>query len=221
MAEKIKTVIFDMDGVIFDTEKLCLVSWEYAAEQYKLENIADVFKRCIGTNHNMTRDIMFDTYGGEFPFEDFRKKAAEYFFEYERKHGVPLKPKVHDTMKWLKRNDYRIGLASSTAHATVERELREAGLFEYFDVIICGDAVGRSKPAPDIYIEACRAIGERTENCFAVEDSINGIISALDAGLKTIMVPDMLPCDERVKGRLFALCDDLGDVCGILEKYNY
>lgn len=220
MARKRNTVIFDMDGVIFDTETLCLKSWEYAARQYGLENIAAVFKRCIGTNYRMTRDIVLSAYGEDFKYDEFRKTAGEYFYGYERKYGMPQKPKVRETMDWLKSRGYRIGLASSTDRVNVERELKGAGLFDYFEAVICGDSVKRSKPAPDIYLEACRVLGEKPEYCYAVEDSINGIISAFDAGLKPIMVPDMLPPDERVDGKLTALCDDLGEVCRYLEEQN-
>lgn len=218
MNDQRKTVIFDMDGVIFDTENLCLKSWEYAAEQDGIEGISDVFKSVIGTTYVRTKEIVLGHYGEDFPYEEFRKRAGEYFYGYEQKYGMPIKPGVFEIMNWLKENGYTIGLASSTARVNVERELKGAGLFEYFDSITCGDSVKKSKPEPDIYLKACKSLGVRPEDCYAIEDSINGVISAYRAGINTIMVPDMLQPDEETEKKLTAKCGSLLDVIRFMEN---
>ena len=213
-----KTVIFDMDGVIFDTENLCLKSWEYAADEYNAKDIAPVFKSVIGTTYDRTKEIVLDHYGKDFPYEDFRKKAGEYFYGYEQKYGMPMKPYVFEIMNWLKENGYTIALASSTYRVNVERELKGAGLFDYFASITCGDSVKRSKPEPDIYLLACESLGVKPEECYAVEDSINGVLSAYRAGINVIMVPDMLQPDEATKEKIVAKCDSLTDVIEFLKN---
>ena len=125
-----------------------------------------------------------------------------------------MKPGVTGLLQTLKKNGRKVALASSTRKAVVEQELRDAGILPYFDRVICGDMVKRSKPEPDIYLEACRQIHVMPEQAYAIEDSYNGIRSAHAAGLHPIMVPDLMEVTEEMK----SLAEEiLGSLCAVQE----
>ena len=121
-------------------------------------------------------------------------------------------------LDYLKNNGYKLAVASSTSKRGVERNLKDAGVLEYFDALICGDMVEKSKPEPEIYLKACDALGAEPSETIALEDSRNGLLSAHRAGMKVIMVPDLWEADEEVKGFLWNMCEDLEQVKEFLEK---
>ena len=217
-SKSVSTVIFDMDGVIFDSEKACLGVWKELAGELGLEKIEDVFKRCIGTTSAMTFRILTEAYGGKFDARAFQS-AASYRFQEKYSGGrLPIMSGVKEILSFLKNNGIRIGLASSTGEATVRRELAEAGLTGYFETVTCGDMLRKSKPEPDIYLMACRNMGVVPKETVAVEDSFNGIRSAWSAGLIPVMVPDMIPADDEMYEKAEAVVTDLFEVKMWIEQ---
>ena len=216
-SEMYNAVVFDMDGVLFDTERLCQDSWLAIADENGLPDMDKIFPRCIGLNANDSRQIVMGAYGEDFDYEGFRQRASEWFRDYIEKNGLPLKPGTREILAWLKENGWRIGLASSTRRTTVLNHLEQAGISEYFSVVVTGDMVEHSKPRPDIYLMACRELGVEPEKAYAIEDSPNGIRSAHVAGMTPLMVPDMIPPDEemvRLSRRIFK---DLMEVMNFLK----
>lgn len=213
-----KTVVFDMDGVIFDTEKLCLSCWVREAGKKGIPNMENVFKMCIGTTNVRTEEIMYENYGHDFLYAEFRKDTSVMYHEWIDENGMPLKPGVVEILDFLRDNGYRIGLASSTRRPVVVDELKKAGIYEYFDVIVGGDQLTKSKPEPDIYLMACEMLGCSPCEAYAVEDSFNGIRSAYSAGMKTIMVPDLIAPDEEMHKKASVICDSLDEARKWLEK---
>ncbi len=214
------TVIFDMDGVIFDSERAILECWLVLADKYGLKDLEEVFKKCIGTNDAQTAEIVESAYAPEFGegiYDKLRKESSEIFHKKYDGVGLPIKTGVKELLDYLKDNNVPIGLASSTKKATVERELTEAGLIDYFDKIIGGDAVKISKPNPEIYFLACEAMGTEPEKAIAIEDSYNGVRAAKAAGMQCIMVPDIIPADDEMRSLADAICGDLLEVKETLE----
>ncbi|MCM1175547.1 MAG: HAD family phosphatase [Blautia sp.] len=207
-----KTVIFDMDGVIFDSEQLVLDSWEKVGEKYGLKDVVKVLTDCIGTSIVRTREIIYAHYGKDFDYERYGKEASALFHEYVRENGLPVKKGVRELLQYLKEEEVPVGLASSTRLAVVEEELKQAGLYAYFQVVIGGDQLKRSKPEPDIYLMACEKMGVSPENAYAVEDSYNGIRAAHSAGMMPVMVPDILPATEEMREKSIAVFEDLFQV---------
>ena len=191
-----EAVIFDMDGVIFDSEALVMKTWKIVAEKYGFGDIESVCRQCLGTNAAATRQIFLDAYGEEFPYDDYKKEMSG----------------VREILKYLKNAEIKTGLATSTREAVVRKELEEAGIIEFFDVIVCGDMVERSKPAPDIYLEACRRLQVRPEDSCAVEDSYNGIRAAYAAGMKPVMVPDLAEPTEEMENLAECILPSLHEV---------
>lgn len=212
-----KAVIFDMDGVIFDSERLCLYSWEQAIRDYNISDIKQVFMKCIGTNEQATRDIVMNYYGESFNYEFFRKKASVIFHQEEAENGLPVKEGAFELLNYLKENEYKIGLASSTRKEIVEKELSENGLLDFFDVIIGGDMVQHSKPDPEIFLLCQQALNEGKDSCIIVEDSFNGIRAAYAAGIRGIMVPDMLQPVEEIEKLCFKVLNSLSEVLEYLQ----
>jgi HAD superfamily hydrolase (TIGR01509 family) len=204
-----KVVIFDMDGVIFDSEKLVLDSWEAVGGKYGIPDVGKILTDCIGTSKAKTQEIVYEHYGKDFDFEKYSKEASQLFHAHVRESGLPVKKGVRELLQYLKEEKIPVGLASSTRLAAVEEELKQAGLYDYFRVVVGGDQLKRSKPEPDIYLMACEKMGISPENAYAVEDSYNGIRAAYSAGMMPIMVPDLLPATEEMREKSIAVFDDL------------
>ena len=206
------SVVFDMDGTIFDTERLILDCWEQVGERHGIPGIREVFIRCIGTNSSRTQEIVYEHYGKDFPYEKFSGESSVLFHEIADTEGIPVKPGAAELLKYLSENKVPLGLASSTRLAVVTQELQAAGLYDYFQVVVGGDLLKNSKPAPDIYLMTCGRMGVVPENTYAIEDSYNGIRSAHSAGMRPIMVPDLLPATEEMRDLSVAVFADLFEV---------
>lgn len=215
---KLAAVVFDMDGLIFDSERLVLVCWEKLAEKYHLEGMHEVMLRCIGTTSVKTKEIVTDYYGPDFPYEEYRKEASALFRETVRRDGLPVKKGARELLEFLKRHNVPTALASSTRLAVVTQELQQAGLYDYFSVVVGGDQLKRSKPAPDIYLMACEKLGVEPECAYAIEDSYNGIRSASSAGMKPVMVPDLLPPTDEMREKSVLVAEDLLQVADWFEN---
>ena len=214
-------VIFDMDGVIFDSERACLDCWREVAEARGLAGIEDVFRRCIGTNMAQTRDIVEAEYAPVFGpgcADAFLEEMGRVFFRRYDSGVLPVKAGAEEILRYLKSRGVRLGLASSTKKAIATKELDAAGLLEYFDSVTGGDAVKISKPDPEIYLLACAALGAVPEETYAVEDSYNGVRSASAAGMRPVMVPDLIPADAEMHSLACAVCRDLFEVMELFEK---
>ena len=219
---KYKAVIFDMDGVIFDSERLVLEGWQEIAAKYGIKGIEEVLPRCLGVNAQATREIFREYYGQDFPYDEYKKEASALFHSRYGNGKLPLKPGVKELLSYLKENGYLVGLASSTRQAIVEQEIRDAGLMPYFDNLVCGDMLKRSKPEPDIYLKACENLHVEPRMAVAVEDSYNGIRSAKRAGMVPVMVPDMVQPDEEMRSLAHKICKDLFEVKNwISETENF
>lgn len=196
----IEAVVFDMDGIIFDSEKLVLKCWQVIADKYNIKGIEDACYRCLGLNRTATREIFLEIYGNDFDYDGYKQEMSALFHSEAAGGRLEKKPGIEELLRYLKESGIKLAVASSTRREVVETELKEGGLYEYFDVVIAGDMVEKSKPEPDIYLKACECLGVDSANSFAIEDSFNGIRSAYAAGMRTIMVPDMAQPDDEIRG---------------------
>lgn len=194
-----KAVVFDMDGVIFDSERAVMQCWKEVASRHNIPDIEKAILACTGTTMVRTREIMLNLYGADFPYDEYARESSAIFHSRYDGGRLPMKPGVKELLTFLKEHNKKIALASSTRQQVVTDELRDAGIIEYFDRIICGDMVSRSKPAPDIFLKACEELNVSPSDSYAIEDSYNGIRAAHAGGLHPIMVPDLLPADEEMQ----------------------
>jgi len=194
-----KAVVFDMDGVIFDSERAVMQCWKEVASRHNIPDIEKAILACTGTTMVRTREIMLNLYGADFPYDEYAKESSAIFHSRYDGGRLPMKQGVKELLSFLKEHGKKIALASSTRQQVVTDELRDAGIIGYFDRIICGDMVSRSKPAPDIFLKACEELNISPSDSYAIEDSYNGIRAAHAGGLHPIMVPDLLPADEEMQ----------------------
>lgn len=198
--KELKAVVFDMDGIIFDSERKVVECWIEIAAKYGIKDIEKLCRMCLGTNSIETRRLALEFYGEDFPYDE--RKAEQSALYHERYDGgrLPMKVGVRELLEFLKQKGLKIALASSTRRVVVENQLRDAGILPYFDKVVCGDMVSHSKPHPEIFLRACEELSVEPECAIAIEDSYNGIRSAHAAGMRPIMVPDMAEPNEEMEG---------------------
>lgn len=216
----IKAVIFDMDGLMFDTERLTKKIWDEVGNELGRPHVSSIMPETMGVRLDRSEEIFRRHFGPDFPY---RKFLAEYRDRFSRRieaEGVPVRPGLFRLLDYLKREGYVCAVASSTSRRKVLRYVEKAGVAGYFARIICGDMVEKSKPDPQIYETAARGIGMEPKDCLVLEDSPNGILAAYRAGMKVVMVPDQVRPDERLRPMLFACAESLSDVIPLLAGRN-
>ncbi len=211
-----KAVVFDMDGVLFDTESVCMKAWDYAGEVMGVGKAGYMVLKTLGMNADKAVEIIKTEFGEGFDAVKFKQIGKNYSYDYFNTYGVPEKPGLYEILDYLKNKGYKIALASSTSSQSVYHHLKEKDIEKYFDAVICGDMVEKSKPEPDIYLKACAQLNENPDNCIAIEDSKNGILSAHRAGLQVIMVLDLWQGEAETDSFLLAKCKSLTEIMSIL-----
>ena len=212
-----QAVVFDMDGVIFDTERLVIEFWKEVAKKHNIPNVEHTCIQCLGTNRVRTREIFLENYGADFPFDPYRAEVTELFNTNYKGVPLPTKPGVRELLSYRQEQDVKVGLASSTAQHLVRDEIGTAGLLPYFQTLVCGDMVEHSKPAPDIFLKACEILNADPTKSIAIEDSFNGIRSAHCAGMTPIMVPDQVQPTDEIRTLAFHVMPSLLDVLNWLK----
>ena len=217
-------VIFDMDGVIFDSERTLLECWIDTAQKYDVDEdlIRNFFLRCIGLKIRQTKEFYTDAFLDLLGEEKMWLIWNESYELHKKKYsdGVfPLKAGVKEILEYLRTCGISAGIASSSTKQTVDQRISRSGLAEYFVGSIGGDTVKNSKPDPEIYLLACDTFGFDPVNTFAIEDSFNGIRAASAAGLRPVMVPDIVPADSEMKRLSEIVCKDLFEVVNYLAGF--
>lgn len=205
----IKGAIFDMDGLMFDTEKLLVRFWCQAAAEYgynmTFENVLSI--RSLSRKYSIP--LLKGIFGEQFEFEQIRARRIELMNSYIDENGFDIKAGLFQLLDHLKEHNYKIAVATATDLQRSSVYLKRAGVYEYFDAIVCGNMVKNGKPEPDIYIAAADKLGLAPRECAALEDSPNGLRSAYAAGCHTIMIPDLSQPDDEVKPFLNAVYETL------------
>lgn len=215
-----QAVVFDMDGVLFDTERLYLEEWRsFAAEkQIPSEQMEKAIYGCVGLNNADTRLLFRQILGEQFSFDEAYEACSRHMRDKIEQEGIPIKPGVREILEYLRSEKYKLALASSTRTERVLIQLEQGQIRDYFTVVTGGDRVEHSKPQPDIYRITCEELGVAPENAFAIEDSPNGIRSAYGAGMHPIMVPDLIMPTPEIEMLLYARCETLFDVMALLKE---
>lgn len=214
----IKGAVFDMDGLMFDSELLTYNSWQKTMDEEGFDYNFDIFKSTVGLRTVETKKLYENRYGIKFKYDYLREKASACFWDYVNTNGMPLKKGLINILDFLKANKIQISLATSTSSASATAMLKKADVIDYFDEMVCGDMVKNSKPHPEVFLTAADKLGIIPQECVAFEDSINGIKSAYAAKMKPIMVPDLLEPTEEIMPMIYALCKDLDEAIEVIKN---
>ena len=217
-------VIFDMDGVIIDSEAVYLAGYLHAAELYDLpiEDMKTAVGRAVGVIDAMERQIMIETFGHlpQFSMNKTYKACRDYFNNIVETGQMQLKPGAAEILQFLRNKNIPVGLASSSPRVMIKKVLERHDVLRYFDVIVSGDMVMKGKPDPEIFLRCADAMGipvSKYSETFVIEDSHNGIRAAYAAGMRPIMVPDQLPPTQEMREKAVAILPSLIDAAQWLE----
>ena len=214
----IEAIVFDMDGLLFDSERIVQRSWEEAGNQLGLEHMGETIYHTLGMNLAGRNHYFRNTIAKDFPCEEFAKQARIWFYKIVNEEGLPMKNGARKLLEYGKVKGYRMAIATSSRKEYALKNLKAAKIYDFFDAGVFGDMVQHAKPDPEIYLKACDSIGAAPANCIALEDAPAGIRAAYAAGMKPIMIPDLVAPTPEIEALLYETCDTLLGVIGILEK---
>lgn len=184
-------VVFDMDGVLLDTEPLYRTAMQRACRDLGYEMADDLHAAQIGIPHDASTAIMYEAFGTDFPIDRYNDLTHEIMLDLTQAH-MPVKTGVVEFLAALKAEEVPVAVATSTSSPLAPQRLRQAGIFGHFDAVVTRNDVTRGKPHPEVFLTAAARLGIPPKECIALEDSFNGIKAAHAAGMKVVMVPDML-----------------------------
>lgn len=214
----IHAVIFDMDGVLIDTEKHYNTAWCQAATEAGFPFTREHALLLRSCEAKEGEKLMQGIFGPSFDYYAIRERRRELVRERLAQYGLEKKPGVEETLRFLRAKGIKTAVATATALDITKSHLTTIGVCDLFDSIVSAKNVAHGKPEPDVYLYACEQIGERPQDCMAVEDSPNGIMAAYRAGLRTVMVPDLTQPDEELTKYLYACVNSLSDLCELVDK---
>ncbi len=214
----IKAVIFDMDGLLIDTEKLLVRFWIRAANEFGYPMTREQALSLRSLHRSFAIPYLQALFGEEFDYAAVRARRMELMREYLAENPLELKSGAVELLTYLNEKSISAAVCTATDIERAREYLSRVGILEYFDKIVCATMVEHGKPMPDIYLYATRELGLPVGECLALEDSPNGIRSAAGAGCVTVMVPDLTEPDEELSNLIYARAETLSDVIGIIER---
>ena len=217
LRKPVEAVLFDMDGLLIDTEAVYIDALQDAARDLQIEMSLDFCHSMIGISGRECDVMIQNFYGAEFRIDRFRERFSGHARRRLDSH-LPMKPGVVEMLEFLAGRGLRLAVATGSGRVTAERHLGKAGLIGRFAAVATRDDVENAKPAPDVYLEAARRLGVAPERCIAFEDSNVGLTAAHAAGTMAFMVPDILPPLPEVRAKCLRVFGDLHEARQLLEE---
>ncbi|MBH8565389.1 HAD family phosphatase [Nostoc sp. CENA67] len=214
----IRAAIFDMDGLLFDTESIARWAWKQALESHGYVMGNDLYNEFIGRDLSWREKMLKKRYGEDFPFESVTAQRIKIGDEREIREGLPTKAGVLDLLDRLSNLGVIIGLATGTSRVRTIRRLTDAAIHQYFTTIVTSEDVAFGKPAPDIFLEVSRRINVMPSQCVVFEDSSVGVEAAFIAGMCPIMVPDIEQPSPKITSLAYRVLNSLEQVSELIEE---
>lgn len=207
-----KLVIFDMDGLLFDTERLAFRAFKKSMESAGYPFTLEVYKKFIGLGSKEEIDLLKEIYGDHLVLEPIFKLFKQEFNKLLEKESIRIMPGVNELLNALDKGNIKRCIASSSSLAKIEQYLKVSNLTNRFDFYISGEEVSRGKPNPDIFLEACRRADVDLKNALVLEDSLNGLRAAKNASIKCIVIPDLIEQNGEMKRDAYHITDNLANL---------
>lgn len=216
----IKGVIFDMDGVMIDSERQSNYGWLSAAKEKNVEMpmwLIDSFK---GAPAKLSKQYFDDYFKGQLDYWETRKRRSDFVHELRKKEGIPVKKGLYELLEYIRLSGLKCAVATSTQRESAYRTLHIIGAWEYLDGVVFGDEVENGKPAPDIFLKAASDMGLAPCECIVIEDSINGIKAGYNAKMRVVHVPDTIIINDEIRALTSKVCEDLAQIPEVIEEWN-
>ncbi len=213
-------IIFDMDGVLIDSERQSNEGWLWAAEQLGVDMpmwLIDSFK---GAPAELCCKFFDDYYKGAIDYWEAKELRTQHVYKIRETEGIPVKKGVKEVFEYIRNNGLKCAVATSTRRESAEKTLHKIGVCDYLDTVVYGDEVEHGKPEPDIFLRAAKAIGISPSEAVVVEDSINGIKAGYAADMRVVHIPDTIAIDDDIRKLTYMVCADLNGLIDVLESIN-
>ena len=213
-------IIFDMDGILIDSERQSNEGWLWAAGQLGVDMpmwLIDSFK---GAPAELCCKFFDDYYKGVIDYWEAKEIRTQHVYKIRETEGIPVKKGVKDIFEYIRNNGLKCAVATSTRRESAEKTLHEIGVWDYLDAVVYGDEVERGKPEPDIFLRAAKAIGVNPSEAVVVEDSINGIKAGYAADMRVVHIPDTIAIDDDIRKLTYMVCADLNGLIDVVESIN-
>ncbi|WRK54720.1 HAD family phosphatase [Coprobacillaceae bacterium CR2/5/TPMF4] len=208
----IKAVIFDMDGLMIDSERVTFEGYQHVLAKENLTMSEEKYKTLLGKPVKAVHDLFKEDYGPQYDVDQIIKDVHAYIAKRFETEGVPLKPGLVELLKYLKENNYKTIIATSSHRNRVDLIVKQAQIDQYFDDSICGDEVTKGKPNPEVFLKACQKLQVSPQDALVLEDSESGINAAYNADIKAIGIPDMKYPEEKYVKMTYKIMDNLFQV---------
>lgn len=214
-------VLFDMDGLLLDSERLARDAFVRACADHGWTADLEIYQQCIGSTYEKTREILTAAHGEIFPYEAIDASWSHHYHARLAEGPVPVKPGAEALLVHLSERRVPMALVTSTRRTTAVEKLQATGLIGFFDAMVCGGETDRGKPDPDPYLEGAARLDLSPETCWALEDSANGVRAAVSAGCVVFQVPDLVPPTaelERLGHRIVITLDEVRAALEALDR---
>ena len=214
----IKAIIFDMDGLMIDSERVTFECYQERLKDMNLTMDEEFYKTLLGKPIKGIYQRFYDVYGNDFPIENVIQDVHQLKAERFETEGVPVKKGLVELLHYLKDNNYKTIVATSSNRDRVDKILAQAKITEFFDDSICGDEVTKGKPNPEVFLKSCQKLGVNVDEAIVLEDSEAGIQASYDANIKVICIPDMKYPEKQYEEKTFKILKDLTEVTAYLKS---
>ena len=214
----IKAIIFDMDGLMIDSERVTFECYQERLKDMNLTMDEEFYKTLLGKPIKGIYQRFYDVYGNDFPIENVIQDVHQLMAERFETEGVPVKKGLVELLHYLKDNNYKTIVATSSNRDRVDKILAQAKITEFFDDSICGDEVTKGKPNPEVFLKSCQKLGVNVVEAIVFEDSEAGIQASYDANIKVICIPDMKYPEKQYEEKTFKILKDLTEVTAYLKS---